>query len=106
MSEFVKVCSKNEIEDGKGKVVDVNGKEVAVLNHGGEFFAIENECAHMQGPLGEGTCENGKVTCPLHMWEYDLKSGQCNADENVKLNTFEVKVEGEDVLVNSEARKG
>ena len=104
MAEFIKVCSKNEIEVGKGRVVEVNGKTIAVMNNGGEFLAIENTCAHMQGPLGEGECSEGKVTCPWHMWEYDLKSGKCEMNPEVKLNTFEVKVDGEDVLISGEVK--
>ncbi|MAF51281.1 MAG: hypothetical protein CMH64_04290 [Nanoarchaeota archaeon] len=101
MTEFVKVCSKNEIGDGKGKVVDVNGKTIAVMNDNGEFLAIENNCTHMQGPLGEGECKEGKVTCPLHMWEYDLKTGKTESDPEAKLETYEVKVEGDDILIKA-----
>jgi nitrite reductase (NADH) small subunit len=104
MTEFVKVCGKNEIESGKGKVVDVKGKSIAVLNENGEFFAMDNTCAHAQGPLGEGSCEGGKVTCPWHGWQYDCKTGVCEGNPDVKLTVYEVKVEGEDVMVNSEAK--
>ena len=82
---FVKVASKNEIQKGRGKVVEVNGEEVAVLNDNGKFFAIENACAHMQGPLGEGSCENGNVTCPWHSWSYDLKTGKNTFNQDIKL---------------------
>ncbi|MAG52731.1 MAG: hypothetical protein CMH62_02095 [Nanoarchaeota archaeon] len=104
MAEFVKVCRKSEIESGKGKVVDLNGRSVAVMNNGGEFFAIDNTCAHMQGPLGDGSCKGGKVTCPLHAWEYDLQTGKTDFSEDVKLDTFEVKIDGDDILVNPEPR--
>ena len=98
---FVKVCSKSEIKSGSGKVVEVNGNEVAVLNDNGKFFAIENNCAHMQGPLGEGSCENEKVTCPWHGWSYDLKTGKNTFNENVKLKIYEVKIQGNDVLIKA-----
>jgi len=98
---FVKVCSKSEIKSGSGKVVEVNGNEVAVLNDNGKFFAIENNCAHMQGHLGEGSCENEKVTCPWHGWSYDLKTGKNTFNENVKLKIYEVKIQGNDVLIKA-----
>ena len=105
MAKFTKVCSKNEIEEGKGKVVEIDGKEIAVLNYKGKFFAISNACAHMQGPIGEGICSEGKVTCPWHGWEYELESGKNTFDENIKLDTYEVKIEGGDVLVNPKPKK-
>ena len=101
MTEFVKVTSKNEIKSGKGKVVEVNGKNIAVMNDNGEFFAMDSACAHAQGPLSEGSLENGKVTCPWHAWEFDCKTGKC-AENNAEVNVYEIKIEGEDILVNPE----
>jgi len=55
---FVKVASKDEIENGRGKVANIKGREVALLNDNGKLFAIENACKHVGGPLGEGSCGN------------------------------------------------
>ena len=101
---FVKVASKDEIESGRGKIVDVNGDSIAILNDKGKFFAISNTCAHMQGPLGEGSCDNGKVTCPWHGWTYDLKTGKNTFNNNIKLKVYEIKIKGKDILINPEAR--
>src|SRR3989344_7594575 len=101
MAEFIKVCLKDEIGNGNGKVVDINGLSIAILNDNEKFFAISNTCAHMQGPIGEGSCQEGKVTCPWHGWTYDLKTGKNTFNEDIKLETYEVKIKGEDVLVNS-----
>ena len=97
--DFVKVCSVRDIDKGKGKVVEVNGKQIAVMNDNGNFFAVENECKHHGGPLGEGTCESGIVTCPWHQWTYDLITGKNKMDESIKLETYELKVEGKDIFI-------
>ena len=102
---FVKVASKNEIRSGTGKVVDLNGLSIALLNDNGKFFAINNTCAHMQGPLGEGTCEDGKVTCPWHGWTYDLETGKNTFNNNIKLNVYEIKVQGKEILINPETKE-
>lgn len=96
---FVKVASKSEIQNGKGRVVEIDGKEIAILNDNGKFFAIENTCAHMQGPLGEGSCENGNVTCPWHGWTYNLKTGKNTFNEDIKLKIYEVKIQDNDILI-------
>ena len=101
----MKVASKNEILNGRGKVIDLNGKKIAVLNDHEKFFAVDNACAHMQGPLGEGSCQDGKVTCPWHGWTYDLKTGKNTFSQHIKLNVYEVKINGEDILVSTEAKK-
>jgi nitrite reductase (NADH) small subunit len=67
---------------------------VAKLN--GKIFALDNECPHEGGPLGEGELEDGKVVCPWHGYGFDLNTGA--SDDNMRARVFEVTVEGEDVL--------
>ena len=39
------------------------------------------------------------VTCPLHGWEYDVRTGRNVANPVARLRTYAVRVEGDDVLV-------
>lgn len=99
MSNFVKVASTNDLKPGEGKVVNVNGTDVALFNVDGEFFAINNTCIHRGGPLGEGFLEEDVVTCPWHGWRYNVKTGQNAIMPNMHVAKYNVKVEGNDVLV-------
>ena len=96
-----KVAKVNEVEDSTGKVVEVNGQQVALFKVGGTFYAIDNICHHRGGPLAEGYLEEGVVTCPWHAWTYDVKTGACQSVPDVKQKCFKVKVEGEDILVET-----
>ena len=100
MSEFVKVASKSEIAPGCGKKVEVNGKEIALFNIGGNFCAIDEVCAHQGGPLSEGAVEGTVVTCPWHGWEYDVTSGECLTNPAVVQSKYTVKTEGDDILIS------
>ncbi len=100
MAEFTKVASTSEIPVGTGKVVDAGGKSIAVFNSEGTFYAIENTCKHQGGPLGEGSLSGTSVTCPWHGWEYDVTTGSCAMDSSITVQKFDVKVEGQDVLVS------
>ncbi|MBI4438389.1 non-heme iron oxygenase ferredoxin subunit [Candidatus Woesearchaeota archaeon] len=95
---FFRVALKSELKEGSGKVVLVNGQEVALFNVNGEFFAITNRCPHRGGPLGEGELDGSTVTCPRHGWMFDVKSGK-GVSMPVQVKRFNVKVEGEDVFV-------
>ena len=53
MANFVRVAGTREIPAGQGKAVEVNGKQIAVFNCEGAFYAIDNTCKHQGGPLGE-----------------------------------------------------
>jgi len=96
---FIKVASKNEIEPGSSKVIEVQGQAIALFNVDGQFYAIDNTCAHRGGPLGEGMVEGTDVICPWHAWEYDVTTGECKTNPGVTQKKFNVKVEGEDILV-------
>jgi len=98
MSTFVKACAVSEIAPGTGKTVTVDGKDVALFNVDGFFHAIDNECPHRGGPLGEGDLEGCIVTCPWHAWQYDISTGESITDD-LKVARYETKVEGGDVLV-------
>jgi len=99
MANFVRVAAVSEIPSGQGKTVEVQGKQVAVFNHDGSFYAIDNVCKHRGGPLGEGELDGKNVICPWHGWMYDVTSGECLDDPECAVERFEVKVEGDGVLV-------
>jgi nitrite reductase (NADH) small subunit len=99
MGTFVKVAQIKELAPGTGKTVEVNGREVALFNVGGNFYAVDNTCKHRGGSLGEGELDGTVVTCPLHAWTYDVTTGECFDDPACGIDRFTVKIEGEDVLV-------
>ena len=100
MGNFVKVAAKSEMSLGSAKKVEVGGKEIALFNIGGSFFAIDDTCSHRGGPLSEGSVEEKVVTCPWHGWQYDVTSGSCLTSPNVSQAKYEVKVEGDDILLS------
>ena len=99
MPTLTKVAKTSEIPADSAKVVEAGGKAIAVFNVGGTFYATDNTCKHRGGPLGEGSLSGSTVTCPWHGWEYDVTSGACSMDESIKVQTYDVKVDGEDLLV-------
>ena len=96
---FVKIANVNDVRQGQGKTISVNGVEIALFNIDGNFYAIDNTCPHRGGPLGEGMLDDGIVTCPWHGWKFNVATGK-NVSMPVDVKRFEVKVEGEDVLVD------
>ena len=76
MADFVKVASLSEVVPGSAKAVEVGDKTIALFNVDGTVFALDNTCLHQGGPLGEGMLEGDVVTCPWHMWEYNVRTGE------------------------------
>lgn len=65
MVEYVKVAQASELEPNHGKLVEVQGKKIAVFNVDGKFHAIDNTCTHRGGPLSEGELERDGGHLPL-----------------------------------------
>ncbi len=93
------VAKVSEVPPGTGKVVVVQGHPVALFNADGSFYAVSNVCLHRGGPIGEGSLDGAVVTCPLHGWEYDVRTGKNLQNPAARLRTFRVRVQGDDILV-------
>jgi nitrite reductase (NADH) small subunit len=100
MAEFVTLAKVDEIESGRGKAINVNGRSIALFNVDGSFFAIDGTCVHRGGPLGEGDLEGFVVTCPWHQWTYDVRTGNGVLNPAAKVACYETKVEAGKVLVS------
>jgi nitrite reductase/ring-hydroxylating ferredoxin subunit len=87
------------VKPGEAKVVQADGKAVALFNAGGNLYAIDNTCLHRGGPLGEGEVDGTVVTCPWHGWQYDITTGANTNNPAVKVLCFPVSVEGTSVYV-------
>jgi nitrite reductase/ring-hydroxylating ferredoxin subunit len=98
MGTFVAACATADITPGTGKTVTVADKELALFNVDGTFHAIDNECPHRGGPLGEGELEGCLLTCPWHAWQFDLRTGESVTDDS-RVSVYPCKVEGGQVLV-------
>jgi len=100
MSKLMKIAETKDVAPGTGKVVEVEGHNIALLNVAGTFHAIDNTCTHVGGPLGEGELEGEIVTCPWHGAKFNVESGEVLEPPARKgVQSFPVKVQGNDVLV-------
>jgi NAD(P)H-dependent nitrite reductase small subunit len=100
MAQFVKVATTDEIAPGTGKQVEVNGKQIALFNVDGSFYAIDNTCTHRGGPLAEGLVEGEEVTCPWHGARYNVKTGAVLSPPAPKgVVTYNVRAQGNEVEV-------
>jgi glycine betaine catabolism B len=99
---FVKVANTSDIPVSKMKEVQVNGQNICLANIDGKYFAINNICSHEGGPLADGRLEGYEVECPWHQSKFDMRTGLVKVPPAVEPQvTYQVKVDGEDVLINA-----
>ncbi|RIY42478.1 non-heme iron oxygenase ferredoxin subunit [Neopusillimonas maritima] len=98
---WIKIATVGQIEEDESLGVELEGKQLAVHHTEGEYFVTNNICTHQFALLSDGFIEDGCVECPLHQAMFDLRTGEpksAPATEPVKV--YEVKVEGDEILVN------
>lgn len=96
----VKVANVSDVSAGTGKVVQAEGKTLALFNLGGTFYALDNRCTHVGGPLGEGAVDGNQVTCPWHGSVFNITTGEVvQPPARRPVATYRVRVERDEVLV-------
>jgi 3-phenylpropionate/trans-cinnamate dioxygenase ferredoxin component len=100
MSSFVKVATRGELPEGGKKVLDIEGRAIALFHVDGRYHAIDDICTHDGGPLAEGELIDCEIQCPRHGARFDLKTGRAlcmPAIEPVTVHSVEVR--GDDLYV-------
>ena len=72
----MRVAAAAELSSGRMIVVEIEGRDVVVVNDDDRYYALDNRCPHLGGPLGKGRLEEGAIVCPWHGWRWDPKSGR------------------------------
>ena len=94
-----KVASVGEIPLGAGRLIEVTEQEIALFNFNGEYYAISDMCPHRGASLAEGFLDGGKVFCPWHCFDFNLKTGECATVPSLSVQAYEVKIVGEDIFI-------
>jgi nitrite reductase (NADH) small subunit len=103
-------------EDGSKIISEIDGHEIAVFKHDGDYFAVANFCPHQAGPLCEGSLtgqtvldddgwgwnyddEERYIACPWHNWMFDIETGENAQDDHYAVPTYETSVDEGTVYV-------
>lgn len=119
MQKYV-VAKKDEVTEGKCKIVKVKNVEYGLYKVNGQYYAWKNACPHYGAPVCKGMItgtrlpslvyeykygrENEIVRCPWHGWEFDLVTGEHLVDPNTKL--FRGKLHHNEDTENDHLEKG
>jgi nitrite reductase/ring-hydroxylating ferredoxin subunit len=74
--KLVEVASTQEIPLGKMKHVEVDGKEIAIANINGKYYAFDDRCGHSSARLSMGVINGNVVTCSFHGAQFDCTTGK------------------------------
>lgn len=98
---FERVIGLDELDEGVGLQVKVDGHPLCLVRIGEEVRAIYDVCSHQEYPLHEGYVYGRSIECALHGSTFALDSGEPEAlPATTPVPVFAVKVEDGDVLVD------
>ena len=101
MSERVLVGNVAELPEGSQTAAMVDGVSVVVINYGGEYYALRNNCSHQNYPLLGGEVSVGRITCEKHGAKFELATGKAKVLPAVKpVPIYKTEIENGEVYVS------
>ena len=105
--EWQTLCSKQDLIAGSGVCALAGGSQVALFylpNEENEIFAIDNhDPVGGANVLSRGIVGDldGRlvVASPLYKQHFDLISGECLEEENICVETYSVRIDGDAVQI-------
>jgi nitrite reductase/ring-hydroxylating ferredoxin subunit len=114
------IGKRDDFELGGCKVVEVEGRSIAVWNHEGRLYALRNSCPHMGAPLNysplTGTMlpsgvkeycygmDGLVVRCAWHGYEFSVETGEpLFGTSTQRVVPYPVSVEGDEVYLELRA---
>ena len=104
--EWHKVLEPGELPDGHVKVVQCAESKLCMTHYQGAYGALDNQCPHQGGSLGEGTIQGGYLRCPWHSWEFHPLTGAPPGGYNCLLESYAVELRSDGVYVAMPIRRG
>ncbi len=106
MSQWVNVCSEDDLQPDSGICALVENTQVAIfyLSRDKEVYAINNyDPFGKANVLSRGLIGDIKgepmVASPLYKQHFSLKTGICLDDETVKIDAYKIRIENGKVEV-------
>jgi len=106
MSAWIDVCDLNDLQPDSGVCAWVDGKQVALfyvtktnaVYAVGNFDPIGKANVLSRGMIGDLAGEP-MLASPLYKQHYSLKTGACFEYEDIKIDTFPVRIDNNRVAV-------
>jgi nitrite reductase (NADH) small subunit/3-phenylpropionate/trans-cinnamate dioxygenase ferredoxin subunit len=89
---WVSLCTLDELTDGQGKYVEIDGYRLAVFLTGEQVTAIDSTCPHAGANLADGWIEDGCAVCPWHAWAFRLDNGQMRDTPGVAVTRYPTRI--------------
>ena len=98
------VCRVADVPENSLKECEAEGGlKLVVANAGGEFFGFQAMCPHQDVPLCEGLFDGATLTCHMHLWQWDVRSGAPLGIAEAPLQRYPLAREGDALYLGGES---
>jgi toluene monooxygenase system ferredoxin subunit len=100
----VLVCRVADVPENELREFEAEGGlKLVVANAGGEFFGFQAVCPHQDVPLCEGLFDGSTLTCHMHLWQWDVRTGSPLGIAEAPLQRYPLARNGDSVYLAGEA---
>jgi toluene monooxygenase system ferredoxin subunit len=97
------VCRVADVpENGLKECEAEGGLKLVVANAGGEFYGFQAVCPHQDVPLCEGLFDGSTLTCHMHLWQWDVRTGAPLGIAEAPLQRYPLAREGDALYMGGE----
>ena len=98
--QFTHLASLNDLQTRKLICAKTGSYRILIALAEDKIYAVDDMCTHEDASLSKGSLHGDCVKCPLHGSRFKLNSGEALDDPaEDALTTYEVKIEGDNILV-------
>lgn len=97
---FKRTATLSELRKTGLLTVQVDGNTIALFEHDGQVYGVDNRCPHMGFPLDKGTVQDGILTCYWHYARFDLATGGTFDQFADDIRSFPVEVRDDEIYVD------
>jgi 3-phenylpropionate/trans-cinnamate dioxygenase ferredoxin subunit len=104
---YMDVCALSDVSDEAIFHAEVAGKQIILIKRGNEIYALDGVCTHEYAELWNGFVSDDTITCPLHLSQFDIKTGEVlSPPAEQPLQVYSVKIEDNRVLIDFPTHSG
>jgi len=73
---FIAVMAETDLPENEPRRAEIQGTSIVLVRRGGSIYALAETCAHLGGPLAEGSLDGSGIRCPWHGSLFSLETGE------------------------------
>ena len=94
------VCRVADVpQNGLKEVEAEGGLKLLVASSNGQFFGYQAQCPHQDVALCEGLYDGAVLTCHMHLWQWDIRTGEPMGIAEAPLQAYPISVEGDAIVL-------